>query len=165
MSCFQIGQHRARMLRAMFYLGTIITRIVMIISTKIITLIEDYYQVQTCTEIAFDYGGSLSKAVSLYPQYANSGPNANVIFKEAFNAGPESVGAALGLSFGMALWLSILMHLVGVERLRNVSLERQLEAGMENSGSVGLTSDTCRWGDMLVWQPARSSYLTPVLEK
>jgi hypothetical protein len=164
------------MLRAMFYLGTIITRIVMIISTKIITLIEDYYQVQTCTEIAFDYGGSLSKAVSLYPQYANSGPNANVIFKEAFNAGPESVGAALGLSFGMALWLSILMHLVGVEiylnlagsegeRLRNVSLERQLEAGMENSGSVGLTSDTCRWGDMLVWQPARSSYLTPVLEK
>jgi hypothetical protein len=161
----------------MFYLGTIITtRIIMIVSAKIITLIGDYYQVQTCTEIAFDYGGSLSKAVSLYPQYANSGPNANVIFKEAFNAGPESVGAALGLSFGMALWLSILMHLVGVEiylnlagsegeRLRNVSLERQLEAGMENSGSVGLTSDTCRWGDMLVWQPARSSYLTPVLEK
>jgi hypothetical protein len=74
----------------------------------------------------------------------------------------------------MAIWLSLLMHLVGVEiylnltgaereMLRNVSFERQLEAGMENLGSAGLTSD--RWGDMAVWQPARSSSLTPVHEK
>jgi hypothetical protein len=74
----------------------------------------------------------------------------------------------------MAIWLSLLMHLVGVEiylnltgaegeRLRNVSFERQLEAGMENPGNAGLISD--RWGDMAVWQPARSSSLTPVHEK
>jgi hypothetical protein len=78
----KIDQHRAWMLRAMFFLGTIITtRIIMIISAKIITLIGDCYQVQTCTEIAFDYGGSQSKAVSLYPQCANSGPNTDVILQ------------------------------------------------------------------------------------
>jgi hypothetical protein len=48
----------------------------------------------------------------------------------------------------MALWLSILLHLVGVEiylnltgaegeRLRNVNFEGQLEAGMENRGVRG----------------------------
>jgi hypothetical protein len=97
----------------MFYLGTIITtRIIMIVSAKIITLIGDYYQVQTCTEIAFDYGGSQSKAASLYPECANSGPNTDVIANATFNVGPEIVGPALNLSFGMALWFSILMHLV-----------------------------------------------------
>jgi hypothetical protein len=163
------------MMRARFYIGTIITtRIIMIIFTKTITLIGDCYQVQTCTEIAFDYGGSQSKAVSLYPQCANSGPNTNTIVNAYFNAGTERIGAALDLSFGMAIWLSLLMHLVGVEiylnltgaegeRLRNVSFERQLEAGMENPGSAGLTSD--RWDGMAVWQPARSSSLTPVYEK
>jgi hypothetical protein len=138
------------MLRVMLCHRTImITRIIMIVSTKVITLIGDYYQVQTCTEIAFDYGGSQSKAVSLYRKCANSGPNTNVIVNAAFNAGLESVGAALDLSFSMALWFSILMHLVGMEiylyltgaegeMLRNVSFEKQLEAGMEELGECGV---------------------------
>lgn len=66
------------------------------------------------------------------------------------------------MSFGMAMWLAIFMHLVGVEiylaltpresnRLRQVSYERQMERGFEHPGSAGLTSD--RWGDAESWKP------------
>jgi hypothetical protein len=37
------------------------------------------------------------------------------------------------------------------ERLRNVSYQRQLEAGMRNPGSAGITSD--RLGDADKWMP------------
>lgn len=56
----------------------------------------------------------------------------------------------------MALWLALAIHAIGVEiylhltpkeaqRLRQVSYQRQLEAGMKNPGSAGLTAD--RLGD------------------
>lgn len=38
------------------------------------------------------------------------------------------------------------------ERLRNVSYQRQLEAGMKNPGRAGLTVD--RFGDAEKWIPA-----------
>jgi len=68
------------------------------------------------------------------------------------------------MSFGMALWLAFVLHLVGVEiylsltpresnRLRQVSYERQLERGLQNPGSAGLTAD--RWGDAEAWGPER----------
>jgi hypothetical protein len=64
----------------------------------------------------------------------------------------------------MALWMAILLHLVGVEmylnltpgetnRMRTVSYERQLEAGFAHPGSAGITAD--RWGDAHPWQPER----------
>ena len=37
------------------------------------------------------------------------------------------------------------------ERLRQVSYEKQVEAGLANPGSAGLTSD--RWGDAEKWTP------------
>ena len=37
------------------------------------------------------------------------------------------------------------------ERLRNVSYQRQLEAGFSHPGSAGLTAD--RWGDSEPWEP------------
>jgi len=62
------------------------------------------------------------------------------------------------------MWIAIFLHDVGVEiylnltpaegeRLREVSYERQLEAGFEHPGSVGLTVD--RWGDAKAWVPER----------
>lgn len=68
------------------------------------------------------------------------------------------------MSFGMALWVAIFLHLVGVEiylaltpresnRLRQVSYERQMEKGFKSPGSAGLTSD--RWGDAETWKPLR----------
>jgi len=160
----QIDQHRAWMLRAFFYMGTIITeRLIQIISALIITMVGDYYAIKSCDEVAF-IKDSFEKTVSLYPQCANMSGSAPLIVNANFNKGPESIGASLGVSFGMALWLAFVMHLVGVEiylnltpaegdRLRNVSYEKQLEAGYKNPGSSGLTSD--RWGDAPTWVPAK----------
>lgn len=89
-----------------------------------------------------------------------------------------NAGAALNVNFGMALWLAFAVHAVGVEiyvshfihhtadmtltdlqlhltpreaeRLRQVSYTRQLEAGMRNPGSAGLTAD--RLGDAKTWK-------------
>lgn len=55
-----------------------------------------------------------------------------------------------------------MLHIIGVEiylnltpreseRLRRVSYEKQLEAGFDNPGSAGLTSD--RWGDAEMYTP------------
>ena len=72
-----------------------------------------------------------------------------VVVNADFNGGgPEQVGASLQIGFGMALWVALFLHGVGVEsylnlkpkereRLRMVSCERQLEAGFENPGSAG----------------------------
>jgi hypothetical protein len=160
----QIDQHRVWMLRAMFYLGTIITtRLIMIISALIIT-IPDYYTTRSCDEIAFIYGSS-----NLFEKYYTQCSNPNqtvdgmVVVKAKFVVGrPEQIGASLGMSFGAAIWLALFLHLVGLEiylaltpresnRLRQVSYERQMERGFNNAGSARLTPD--RWGDAEAWNP------------
>jgi hypothetical protein len=159
----QIDQHRAWMLRTMFYLGTIITlRLIMALSAIIITKLNaSYYGVMPCSQITFINNAKYTE--SHYPQCSNVIDNPNVIVRADYNArGGEHVGVALGVSFGMAWWLAILMHLVGVElylaltpaeseRLRKVSYEKQLEAGFENPGSSGLVVE--RWGDAKAWEP------------
>jgi hypothetical protein len=155
----------------MFYLGTIITtRIIMIIAALIISKLKNYHALQSCDQIASGYDSTLIFQHK-YPQCVNTSRDMLIPVQANFKGG-ENVEAALGLSFGMALWLAIFMHLVGVEiylgltptegeRLRNVSYERQLEAGFKNAGSAGLTSD--RWGDAPKWQPqpAGSDSLPP----
>ncbi|USP80339.1 uncharacterized protein yc1106_07613 [Curvularia clavata] len=162
----QIEQHRAWMLRGWFYAGAIITsRIITIISAKIIAS-QGYYVVWTCAKIA----ATISEDVDLltsYPSCANyvDGTNPNAVSSVAatFGAGDTaSIGATLNVVFGMAIWLSLALHAVGVEiylrltpkeaeRLRQVSYQRQLEAGMRNPGSAGLTAD--RLGDAQRWSP------------
>jgi hypothetical protein len=77
-----------------------------------------------------------------------------------------NTGAALNVVFGMALWVSLALHAFGVElylhltpkeaqRLRQISYQRQLEAGLRNPGSAGLTTD--RLGDAEKWVPETSS--------
>jgi hypothetical protein len=163
----QIDQHRAWMLRAMFYLGTIITlRLIMILSALITSGINSYYTTLSCAEIAF-LSNSSTPVAELYSTCAH--PNATInnlaVVHADFNSGrPEEIGASLGMSFGMAMWLALVLHLVGVEiylgltpregnRLRMVSYERQLERGMANPGSAGSTSD--RWGDAEAWRPGQ----------
>jgi hypothetical protein len=160
----QIDQHRSWMLRAVFYMGTIVTaRAIQTITALIITEIKDYYQIQTCGEVASDYGPIPPPQVAgMYFQCLNSTADTKVIVNANFHGGPEQVGASLGLGFGMALWMAILLHALGVEiylnltagenhRLRKVSYERQLEAGFKHPGSAGLTTD--RWGDAPTWHP------------
>ncbi|KAL8663595.1 MAG: hypothetical protein Q9202_003783 [Teloschistes flavicans] len=162
----QIDQHRAWMLRAMFYLGTIITlRLIMIIAALIISKSNNYYTTMECGSVRTIYNTDPQRIQSLYPQCTQPGSTNDtlVIVHATFGDGqPEQIGASLRMNFGMALWMALLLHAVGVEiylgltpregnRLRQVSYERQMERGMQHPGSAGLTSD--RLGDADPWRP------------
>lgn len=163
----QIDQHRAWMLRAMFYMGTIITlRFIMILSAVISTQSSNYYTTMSCGEIASLYNSS-ARVGQLYPRCSN--PNSTVddmvVVQAKFSDQHEQLAVSLELSFGMAIWLALILHLVGVEiylaltpresnRLRQVSYLRQLEQGFKHPGSAGLTAD--RWGDAEPWVPVKT---------
>jgi Predicted membrane protein (DUF2306) len=166
----QIDQHRAWMLRTVFYMGTIITsRIIQIATAEVISRVHDYYQIQTCGQMASNYGGAGSlpaDVAAMFPQCSNTTVDLPVAVQADFHGNLEQVGASLGLGFGMALWMAILLHLVGVEiylnltpsenkKLRTTSYERQLEAGFAHPGSAGITAD--RWGDAPAWQPEKTA--------
>ncbi|KAH7395433.1 hypothetical protein BKA64DRAFT_577322 [Cadophora sp. MPI-SDFR-AT-0126] len=164
----QIDQHRAWMLRAWFYFGVIITtRIIMIIAALIISTQKNYSATRSCGEIAYILNGSSdlsnqpSSFTQKYPQCVNASEKMSVAVKASMTDGDaDNVGAALGMGFGMAIWLALFLHAAGVEiylnltpregqRLRMVSYERQLERGMKNPGSAGLVVE--RWGDAREW--------------
>ncbi|KAL8923018.1 MAG: hypothetical protein Q9208_004830 [Pyrenodesmia sp. 3 TL-2023] len=161
----QIDQHRAWMLRAMFYLGTIITlRIIMILAALIASTMSYYDTIMTCGELLSIIGTS-QQVNALYPQCGQPGSTVDTraIVQAKFGDQQEQVGSALRLSFGMAVWMALFLHAAGVEiylnltpresnRLRQVSYEKQLEKGLSPAGSAGLTSD--RWGDAEPWQPS-----------
>ena len=156
----QIDQHRAWMLRCWFYAGTIITlRIIMVLSAMIISRYGNYYIAMPCKQIDSMPGGNSS----VYPACV-ADPDGQTAVNAQFNTpqGIEQVSAAMQTSFGMAGWLALILHAVGVEiylaltpaegeRLRQVSYERQLERGFSHPGSAGLTSD--RLGDAEKWEP------------
>lgn len=163
----QIEQHRAWMLRGWFYAGSIITnRFIMIIAAQIISN-KGYYSVWPCAKLEYTLGdqAALLRGYPVCASYVNGTNPEQVAMVEAnFNAGTEGVGADLNVNFGMALWLAFALHAFGVElylhltpkeaqRLRQVSYQRQLEAGMKNAGSAGLTAD--RLGDADKWVPDR----------
>ncbi|KAF7194141.1 hypothetical protein HII31_04497 [Pseudocercospora fuligena] len=155
----QIEQHRAWMLRTWSYMGTIITtRIIMIISTQIITRIGSYYIAMPCKQIEA-MGGDIEHYLT-----CSASEEAWTVVHADFAAtnGIQEIAATFQLTFGMSIWLSIALHAVGVElylhltkaeteRLRRVSYERQVERGMRRPGSAGLTTD--RFGDEEEWVP------------
>lgn len=163
----QIEQHRAWMLRTWIYLGSIITtRLILIISAQIVTSVGSYHCLMTCGEL-FDMQDRIY-VLDRYPSCAavnTSIPTVqdtvSVPVLARFGENIEEIGASLRLPFGMALWLAIFIHVVAVEvylsltpreaeRLRKVSYERQLEAGMKLPGSAGLVIE--KFGDAECWK-------------
>jgi hypothetical protein len=160
----QVEQHRAWMLRAMFYLGIIITiRIIMVIAAQVTSAVGKYYVPMSCDEISFIQRASPGRNDTIYSQCTLPNMTTDGVIAVAANFGSgrkEQLQASLELNFGMAAWIAIFLHTVGVEiylnltpaegeRLRRISYEKQLEAGMKNPGSAGLTIDG--WGDAEKW--------------
>ena len=169
----QIEQHRAWMLRTWFYAGSIITlRLIMFLSALVISSVGGYYRAMPCSEIAF-LQDSRETFEANFPQcFAANGTNDDWVAVQANFGGKAQAATALGLNFGMAGWLALFLHAMGVEiylrmtpreseRLRVVSYQRQLEAGFSRPGSSGLTVD--RWGDADPWQrpPIESGSRSP----
>ncbi|SMR58244.1 unnamed protein product [Zymoseptoria tritici ST99CH_1E4] len=155
----QIDQHRAWMIRTWFYAGSIITtRLIMIIAVQIISSIGSYYTAMSCAQIA---GTRDDGDVSAYAACVSDPGGYTAVHADfSSTAGIEEIAAGFELTFGMALWMAIVIHAVGVEvylrlttaegeRLREVSYERQVEKGMKRPGRAGLTAD--RLGDVEVW--------------
>ncbi|KAI0132356.1 hypothetical protein BJ170DRAFT_245030 [Xylariales sp. AK1849] len=163
----QIEQHRAWMLRAWFYAGAIVTmRIIMILAVTIMSSSGEYHSAQPCDKINFILK-SAEATRSLYPGCSSflsgENPAQQVLVRASFpSKDPVQIAAGFNLVFGMAAWLSLALHAIGIElylhltpaeaeRLRNVSYQRQIEAGMNHPGRAGLTAD--RLGDAEEWQP------------
>ncbi|KAF7509120.1 hypothetical protein GJ744_008347 [Endocarpon pusillum] len=165
----QIDQHRAWMLRTWFYLGSILTlRIIMISGAAIISSLGRYHFPMECAKLDYmmEDGNSVLAA---YPDcisyYNNTDPSKLALVQADLNGSIAEFAAGLNITFGMAMWLALLIHAVGVEtylqltpresqRLRQISYERQLEAGFKHPGSAGLTAD--RLGDAHAWQATKS---------
>ncbi|KAJ6437283.1 microtubule associated protein [Purpureocillium lavendulum] len=159
----QLEQHRAWMLRAWFYAAAIITcRFIMGLASVITSLpsLGPYYYAKPCDLLATFYN-STSALEAKYPMCASPGAWAAVKADAASDA-KEARSASLNMTFGMGLWLALALHAIGIEfylqltpaeseRLRNVSYQRQLEAGHKNPGRSGLTAD--RIGDAALWVP------------
>ncbi|SPO01765.1 uncharacterized protein DNG_04438 [Cephalotrichum gorgonifer] len=165
----QIEEHRAWMLRGWFYAGTIITvRLIMILTAMIISTQDGYYAARPCGQVDYIFKGNQSKTLASFPECGTyySGQNLNqhtLIRADINNGGAAGASAALGLSFGPAAWLALAIHAIGIEiylkltpaehdRLRNISYQRQRDAGMKNPGRAGLTVD--RFGDAERWVPS-----------
>jgi hypothetical protein len=91
----------------------------MILATMVISTTGEYYQVWSCAKIesALPSPTLLSKMYPACEAYIN-GSNPNAVDKVLANLDGETganAGAALSLSFGMALWLSVSLHALGVE--------------------------------------------------
>lgn len=140
-------------------------RPIMISTAPITTALESYYTAMPCGKIAFIQQNSTELMDMYYPECNMPGVTADdlAVVQVKFPFGrAEQVGAGLGIGFGMAIWMALLLHTVGVEvylaltpreseRLRQVSYEKQLARGFKNPGSAGLTID--RWGDADEWKP------------
>lgn len=134
----------------------------------------DYYFAEPCYKIAYLYEQILGATVgpnvtsSLYPTCkayfdgSDFGANAAVQGQYLNPKGPEQVAAIFDMTFGASIWLAFFLHGIGIEiylrltpaehnRLRQVSYEKQLEAGMRNPGSAGTTVQ--KFGDAPPWVP------------
>ncbi|KAJ1310734.1 hypothetical protein OPQ81_009256 [Rhizoctonia solani] len=153
----QIDQHRKWMLRTWFYAGSIITvRIVMIILAQIISAIGQYYTLWHCGEVLYAIDNNSTQLTQFYPMCTGESSESILVPVPAVWTIGLTIGSTLRASFGPSVWIGFILHTVGVEiyihltpgeaaRLRKVSYQRQLEAGMSRPGSMGTTSD--RLGD------------------
>ncbi|KAK1772020.1 hypothetical protein QBC33DRAFT_525459 [Phialemonium atrogriseum] len=166
----QIDQHRAWMLRAWFYASAIITtRAIQIPAAVIISLQGGHFAARPCDQIADTLGGGANATLRSYPEcaafFSGEDPHRFAAVRANIAGGGNAIegGVALGMAFGAAMWLAVAMHCIGIEvylrltpaeheRLRNVSYERQLAAGMRDPGRAGLTAD--QLGDSERWVPA-----------
>lgn len=99
-------------------MGAIITnRFIFSAAAAIITAIGGYNAVWPCEKL--DYTLGHNETLSKYPAcstfYDGSNPQQQAIVVADFNGGDENVSAAIGVNFGMAIWIAILIHAIGVE--------------------------------------------------
>ncbi|KAH7121348.1 hypothetical protein EDB81DRAFT_952137 [Dactylonectria macrodidyma] len=149
----QIEQHRAWMLRGWVIVGFIITmRIIAIIMARVTSTTGSYHTVGSCAVVDYIYSHNRTIVEALYPScvafYTGEIPDMRILIKgDIASDRPDQMSAGLNTSFGASAWLALAIHAIAVElylrltpaeaeRLRRVSYQRQLEAGMKSTDSA-----------------------------
>ncbi|KDQ13810.1 hypothetical protein BOTBODRAFT_110881 [Botryobasidium botryosum FD-172 SS1] len=113
--------HRKWMLRTVAYLAApITTRIIALIAREIVGMIGSYFDVWTCDELAFlqSTGQGVPDFLNAYPQCGDTTVNPSTIhvpIQASTKAYPVNYGTSVRLTFGMGLWIAIVLHVIGVE--------------------------------------------------
>lgn len=101
--------------------GSIITlRLIQFTCVVIISRIGTYYVARPCEQVAGTIGDT-NRTIELYPDCAAyfSGANPDqhtVVHADLLNAtSAAEAGAAVSMPFGMALWLALAIHAIGIE--------------------------------------------------
>jgi hypothetical protein len=117
-------KHRKWMLRAVTYTSVPITaRLVMITARKIISHVGTYYSAWRCDEVAAALNRLTPDQAGLiynkqYPQCASAGSDLgsmHVAVLAAVDDYPLGFASSVRVTFGMALWLATVIHVIGVE--------------------------------------------------
>lgn len=94
----------------------------------IISATGEYWAVRQCAQVDYTLGENATRAD--YPDceafYSGEDPNKVTLVKASMSGGSAmTAGAALGVSFGPAIWLAFVLHAIGIEVY--VSFSRSLE--------------------------------------
>jgi hypothetical protein len=110
-------KHRKWMLRAVTYFSVPITaRIIMVCARQIVSDIGSYYSTWRCDEV-LSVLRDVDALNAKYPQCAGISnlSSVHVAVHAATRADRLSFASSVRVTFGMALWLSLVMHIIGVE--------------------------------------------------
>jgi len=113
----QTRKHRKWMLRTVSYTASVVTaRILSVIARTIISFSGSYYAVWTCDEISFLLNNS-TDVTSRFPACGTGADpmHVHVPVHASVRADPINFGSSMRVSFGMVLWIAMLIHVVGVE--------------------------------------------------
>ena len=151
------------MLRSFFYMGSIITirPVMQLLMHLLDRLHTTYYTVWRCDELQWTWE-SYNIPVDYTLEYptCNGSSVAAVRAASGADADPITAGSSSRITFGLALWIAIFLHMAGIEvylrltprehqRLRTVSYERQMAEGYKDPGSAGIVVQNI--GDAEPW--------------
>jgi len=99
----------------------------MIISAQIVSAAGDFWTVQNCAKL-LDVIGDAQQLVESYPSCASlidaNNLQAVTAVKANFGGSVEQLMSAMNITFGMAGWLALGLHAIGVEVYVSHSLSR-----------------------------------------
>jgi hypothetical protein len=117
MNVKQTRKHRKWMLRTVTFAAAPITaHFAMFAARRITSEIGSYFATWRCDEILFVLNNT-DTVTQLYPQCAEADDlgSLHAAIRVAVKDGPLGFASSVRATFGMALWLAIVIHIIGVE--------------------------------------------------
>lgn len=90
----------------------------MVISAVIMSNMGGFFEARRCAEIDYMFFHFENYTTAFYPECAgfySGNPDEEAVVAANIGGDPAQVSTALGLSFGMAVWLALALHAFGVE--------------------------------------------------